>query len=312
MIARHRIATLLCVAFLLVLPLTLFLSVTFGHATLLPADNLFAWQPFRSLAASFGVSQPQNGLLSDLILENYPWKRFIIDSIRQGELPLWNPYLFGGIPFLAAGQHSALYPFSILYYLLPLDKAYGWFTVLNLGLAGIFFFIFMRTLGLSRASSTLAGVAYQLSGFMIVSVVFPMIIAAAAWLPLILTMVELVIRQQKALRGQPERAHEPPAESPARPAGQRTLGIHRGAGHHDAYPGRPHRNHRLYGDHRGALLHLAPGKPVASEPAFAALPYPASRLAGGHGYSGRRHGRGAASAALRGGAIQLPHRPFVA
>ena len=203
MIARHRIATLLCVAFLLVLPLALFFSVTFGSATLLPVDNLFAWQPFKSLAGTYGVIQPQNSLLSDLILENYPWKRFILEAIQQGEIPLWNPYLFGGIPFLAAGQHSALYPLSILYYVLPLEKAYGWFTVLNLGLAGVFFYLFMRVLGSRRAGATLAGVAYELSGFMIVSVVFPMIIAAAAWLPLILAMCELIIRQAPGLRGRP-------------------------------------------------------------------------------------------------------------
>jgi O-antigen/teichoic acid export membrane protein len=206
MIARHRTATLLCVAFLLALPFALFLSVTFGNATLLPADNLFQWEPFKSAAAAFGVARPQNHLLSDLILENYPWKRFIIDSIKQGELPLWNPYLFGGIPFLAAGQHSALYPLSILYYILPLDKAYGWFTVLNLGLAGVFMFLFMRTLGTSRASATLSGVAYQLSGFLIVSVVFPMIVAAAAWLPLILAMCERIMRQSPGLRGRPSTA----------------------------------------------------------------------------------------------------------
>src|SRR4029450_1704194 len=147
-----RLATGLCVAFLLALPITLFLSVTFGDKTLLPVDALFNWEPFRSIAASFGMGRPQNHLLADLILENYPWKRFIIESIQQRELPLWNPYLFAGIPFLAAGQHSALYPFSILYYVLPLEKAYGWSTVLNLGLAGVFMFVFMRTLGLNRIS----------------------------------------------------------------------------------------------------------------------------------------------------------------
>lgn len=203
MTGRLRIPTLICLACLFLLPMTLFLSVTVGNATLLPVDNLFSWAPFHSLGSVYGVSVPQNHLLSDLILENYEWKRFILESIRQGELPLWNPYLFGGIPFLAAGQHSALYPISILYYILPLDKAYGWFTVVNLGLAGVFMFVYMRTLGLRRASSTLAGVAYQLSGFMIVSVVFPMIIAAAAWLPLILAMCERVIRQSPAIRGRP-------------------------------------------------------------------------------------------------------------
>ena len=43
----------------------------------------------------------------------------------------------------------------------------------------------------------IAGITYQLSGFFIVSVVFTMIIAAAAWLPLLLTLIEVVIRKQE-------------------------------------------------------------------------------------------------------------------
>lgn len=200
---RPYMATAACIVLLMLLPMALFLPVTVGGYTLLPADNLFAWQPFRSAAAAFGITVPQNELLSDLILENYPWKRFIIGSLAQGELPLWNPYLFAGVPFLAAGQHSAMYPFSLLYYVLPLEKAYGWFTVLQLGLAGVFTFIFMQTLGVRRYGALFAGVAYQLSGFFVVSVVFQMIIAAAAWLPLILAMCERVIRQSPGLGNRP-------------------------------------------------------------------------------------------------------------
>ncbi|MDW8293034.1 MAG: oligosaccharide flippase family protein [Anaerolineae bacterium] len=200
---QPAVVTGLCIATLLLLPFTLFLPVTLGAYTLLPADNLFQYQPFRAAAAQFGITQPQNPLLDDLILENYQWKRFILSSLAQGELPLWNPYLFAGVPFLAAGQHSALYPLSVLYYLLPLEKAYGWFTVIQLGLAGVFMFVFMRTLGLRPVSSLFAGVAWQLSGFMLVSVVFPMIIAAAAWLPLILAMVERVVQQAPGLGNRP-------------------------------------------------------------------------------------------------------------
>ncbi len=202
---RPRLATLVCVAFLALLPFTLFFSVTIGNHSLIPFDNLYQWEPYRSQAVPQTI-RPQNHLLSDLILENYAWKQFIIQSLRQGELPLWNPYLFAGVPFLAAGQHSGLYPLSILYYLLPLDKAYGWFTVLNLALAGIFMFVFMRALGIGRAGATFAAVAYEMSGFMIVSVVFQMIIAAAAWLPLILAMCEQVIRQAPALGRRPASA----------------------------------------------------------------------------------------------------------
>src|SRR5690348_12229256 len=32
----------------------------------------------------------------------YPWQVFINNSLRDGVVPLWNPYSFGGTPFLAA------------------------------------------------------------------------------------------------------------------------------------------------------------------------------------------------------------------
>ncbi len=200
---RKRLADILIVAGLLVLPLIFFAPVTLGGRTMLPVDNLFAYEPWAAHADEFGVETPHNRLISDLILENYPWKRFIVESLRGGELPLWNPYLFAGVPFLAAGQHSAMYPFSVIFYVMPLAQAYGWFSASQLFIAGLLMYLFARGLGVSRAGAAVAGVAYQLCGFYLVSVVFSMIIAAAAWLPLILLMTEYVIRQRPALGGRP-------------------------------------------------------------------------------------------------------------
>jgi len=199
---RSRRADLLILALLFVLPLMLFWSVTVGGQTLLPADNLFQFQPWQSAADQFGAQVPQNQLLSDLVLENYAWKKFIVQSIQQRDVPLWNPNLFAGAPFLANGQHSAYYPFSVIFYVLPLANAYGWFTVSQLFLAGAFMYVLCRVLGIGRLGSAFAAIVYQLSGFYIVSVVFTMIIAAAAWLPLLLALIELII-QQRALFGRP-------------------------------------------------------------------------------------------------------------
>jgi O-antigen/teichoic acid export membrane protein len=182
--------------FLLILPALFFAPVLVGGQTLLPFDNLFRFPPWSAFAAQFGITTPHNELLSDLILENYPWKKFILESLHNGEIPLWNPYLFAGVPFLAAGQHSALYPFSLIYYLLPLTRAYGVFTVVQLWLAALAMFIYLRVIRLSRFAATLGAVIYAFSGFMIVSVVFPMVISVAAWLPLVLACVELMIRAE--------------------------------------------------------------------------------------------------------------------
>ena len=207
-----------------------------------PRRYSLQYAPFKASAAQLGITTIQNPLLADLILENYQWKQFILDSLKGGELPLWNPNLFAGVPFLAAGQHSALYPLSIIYYLLPLEKAYGWFTVINLGLAGVFMFGFMRTLGLGRASSVFAGIVYQLSGMMLAQVVFQMIIAAAAWLPLILTMCERIIQQSPAL-----------GSSSLVPA----LGAHRRGRHCLPYSGRACGDGGLHRHHRRAVFGLA-------------------------------------------------------
>jgi hypothetical protein len=41
---------------------------------------------------------------------------FSIASLRAGQFPLWNPYLFGRMPFFAANQAALLYPINVLAY----------------------------------------------------------------------------------------------------------------------------------------------------------------------------------------------------
>lgn len=198
---RHRglCVDLAIILALFILSILFFAPVTLGGKTMLPADNVFAWAPWSDYAAQAGVTTPHNGLLSDLYLENYAWKDLIVQALNQGELPLWNPYILSGEPFLAAGQHSALYPFSVLFYVLPVAAAFGWFAALHMFLAGLFTYLLGRTLRLSRGASALAAVTFMACGFMFISQVFPMIVAAAVWLPLILCLIERTI--QKAERG---------------------------------------------------------------------------------------------------------------
>ncbi len=194
-IRRRTAPDLLLIVVLLLAPLLMFHQQTLGDRTLLPTENLYQhlpWSAYREVVQA--PATPHNHLLSDMILQNYQWKRYIRAQIAQGEIPLWNPHLFAGIPFFAAGQHSALYPLSAVYYLMPLSAAYGWFILLNLWLAGLFMAGYLRALGINRAGAGLAGLVYQLSGFLIASAVFPMIVAAAVWLPLILWMIENILR----------------------------------------------------------------------------------------------------------------------
>lgn len=224
MIQRAR-QDALAALLLLLIPFLWFAPVLTGQRTLLPADNLYAWEPWRSFAAQMGVDIPHNELLSDLILENYPWKRFVRESLGARQIPLWNPYLFSGMPFLADAQHSALYPLSLLFWILPLEMAYGWFTALQIGLAGVSLYALARALRLSQPAAFIGGVAYMLSGFFMVSVVFTMMIAAAAWLPALLACIEVVIRKQE------EKGDIPYSPVPYVALGSLILGVQVLAGH---------------------------------------------------------------------------------
>jgi hypothetical protein len=162
--------------------------------TLLPYDNLYAFEPWRSLRPDI---VPHNLLLSDLVLENAVWKQHTRAALAAGELPLWNPQIFTGIPFLAAGQASVFYPLNALFYALPLEWAYGWFTALSVALAGANMYAFGRVLRLRPVAALAGAIVYMFSGFLIVSVVFTMFLAAVPWLPLLLAVIEVVIRKQE-------------------------------------------------------------------------------------------------------------------
>jgi O-antigen/teichoic acid export membrane protein len=224
-LTHQRKADLAAILFLTFLPLLWFGPVVLGGRTLLPADNLFAFEPWRSFAATQGITIPHNELVSDLILENYAWKTFIHQSIRDRQLPLWNPYLFAGVPFLAAGQHSALYPLSIVFYILPLWLAYGVFTWLQMALSSLAMYAFARTLRLRPGAATLAAIAYTFSLFFVVSVTFPMIIAAASWLPLVLTAIEIMVHKQE------EKGNVPYSPVPYVVIGSLAVGLSVLAGH---------------------------------------------------------------------------------
>ncbi|GIK76158.1 MAG: hypothetical protein BroJett021_51460 [Chloroflexota bacterium] len=191
---RSDLLALLAILLLALLWFAPVLAPALTRATLLPFDNLYTFEPWASLQPGL---IPHNDLLSDLVLQNAVWKAHIREAIANGEFPLWNPKILTGIPFLAAGQASTFYPLNILFYLLPLDLAYGWFTALQVAIAGVCMYLFGRALRLRAPAALFGAVVYMFSGFLIVSVVFTMFLAAVPWLPLLLAVIEVIVRKQE-------------------------------------------------------------------------------------------------------------------
>lgn len=71
------------------------------------------------LMASFGGWPMRDDAL---FLFNH-WRGYGRVSLAQGTLPLWNPHLFCGLPFLANNQSAVLYPPNLLYWFFPMAWA---------------------------------------------------------------------------------------------------------------------------------------------------------------------------------------------
>lgn len=103
--------------------------------------------------------------LSDEYIAGYAFREFGASMLRQtGHFPLWNSYLFGGLPFVAAMHGDIFYPTIILRALMPTDLAMSLAFALHVFLAGLFTYLFLRLAGLSFFASLIGGVAYMLTG----------------------------------------------------------------------------------------------------------------------------------------------------
>ncbi len=83
---------------------------------------------------------------------------------RLGHVPLWEPELFGGMPYIGAGHGDIFYPTSFLRLVLPVATVINLGFVLHYILAGLFTYLLLRRLGVSWTGSVVSGLAYELSG----------------------------------------------------------------------------------------------------------------------------------------------------
>ncbi len=102
---------------------------------------------------------------SDQYIAGYAFREFAAQSLRDGNgFPLWNPYLFGGMPYVAAMHGDIFYPTFLLRMILPTDVAMTWGFIIHVFLAGLFTYLFLRSLGLGFFGGLVGGLAYMMSG----------------------------------------------------------------------------------------------------------------------------------------------------
>jgi hypothetical protein len=113
---------------------------------------------------------------------------FGLDSLRQGEFPLWNPYLFSGTPFLAKPQPAFFYPPVWLLMALPATQVAGLLYCLHFWLAGVGMYGWLRSEEADEMGALFGAVVFAFSGYFFVRLNGGHlgIVMTLAWLPAIL------------------------------------------------------------------------------------------------------------------------------
>lgn len=166
-----------------------------GGGLLSPISMLYLFPPWQQ-AAPPDLASYLNPLLSDVAMSHYPWNVFARASLHDGQLPLWSPHAFAGVPFLANPQTVVFSPFSLPMWLLPLNYGIGLAAALKLWAAGFATYLLARELRLGFLAGLLAGVGYALCSFHVVWLTHETLPAVSAMLPWMLWLAERALSRR--------------------------------------------------------------------------------------------------------------------
>lgn len=170
-----------------------FIYPVFQGLVLLPLDLLVSNSAPWFLANQILI---KNSYMLDSITQLFPWRHLTFTSLTNGIVPLWNPYQFSGLPFMAGFKPMVFYPLNVLFFLGEV-RAWNILLFFQLFLAFVFMYMLMRKLRISVWGSLLSSIAFAYSSFMVGFLEFGSDGHALVWLPFLFYCVYSYLKEKK-------------------------------------------------------------------------------------------------------------------
>lgn len=122
----------------------------------------------------------------------FHWQEFGFGELRNGNLALWNPYVYSGAPYFGSFQPGLLYPPNWLSLVLPTAVAINAGVALHFVLAGSWMYLWAAYRRLAPAACILAGLVFMFCGPQFLQVYRGHLptLRTIVWAPLILLAVD--------------------------------------------------------------------------------------------------------------------------
>jgi len=132
----------------------------------------------------------------DLLAFFIPWYGYLGDRLAAGDIPGWNPYVFGGSPFAGDPESGWMYlPAMLLFPFLYVVTAFKFLILLQLLIAGTATYAFGRVLGFGSVAALLSAIVYEFGPFLVVQTDCCTVAGQlSTWVPVAFLGVELALR----------------------------------------------------------------------------------------------------------------------
>jgi hypothetical protein len=171
------------------------------HKLPIPSDDLVGlYHPWRDLyAKEYPQGIPyKNFLISDPIRQQIPWRKQVIDSYKQLNLPMWNSANFSGTPLGTNIQSGAYYPLNILFIFMSFPIAWTILIIIQPLSSIIFMYLYLRHRKLKYLSASMGAIIFTFSGFAFSWLTWGTILSVTMWTPLVLIAIDKLLKAEKS------------------------------------------------------------------------------------------------------------------
>lgn len=130
---------------------------------------------------------------------NMPQGQFIQREMRADRLPLWNPYIFCGLPLLGNFNSALFYPLTWFHKFASVESTWNWNAMITFALAATFTTWWARFRGIGMVGAILAGWVYAWTGPLFTHLLpgHIQLVDGASWMPLVMLSIDGILETRR-------------------------------------------------------------------------------------------------------------------